>query len=416
MADSFQRDGFTWINGVTAIEDSELNYLYGALESIDDRATALEAGSATATPIVLNAVSGVITPNAAAGILFAHDAAADVTLAAPSGGVDGRQITVEVEAVGGARTLTIAGSSDPVVIPSGGVWIGRLIYRAPPKDRWDLDEGSGVGGSAGSIGDGTVTMAKLATTGTASSTTFLRGDAVWAAPAGGGTPDAGSVTDASVSSSAAIQLSKTADSASRVAMTPAERTKLAGLPGGQIATGYVPSGSTTATVTHALNTTDVMVSVHIESTGLVLADTDYTAATTNPNTVVLGFTAAPTANQYRYFILAPGTTLAAPQVRDTPVTVAYASSLTLNATAGNSRICTATGDLTLNVPASGADGQVIRLRVIGSGGSRVVTFAAGLKRPSGIASTLTVGSGLRGDVLLAYESAYGWTVLAAVAA
>ena len=104
-------------------------------------------------------------------------------------------------------------------------------------------------------------------------------------------------------------------------------------------------------------------------------------------------------------------TLTSPAI--TPIVQAYASSLTINATVGNSRIVTATGDLTLNAPASGTDGQMLRVRVIASGAQRVVTFAAALKRPSSMASTLTIPSGLRGDVGLAYESAYGWTVLAA---
>jgi hypothetical protein len=46
----------------------------------------------------------------------------------------------------------------------------------------------------------------------------------------------------------------------------------------------------------------------------------------------------------------------------------------------------------------------------------VVTFAAALKRPASIASTLTIASGQRGTVGLSFESAYGWTVVTAFAA
>lgn len=102
------------------------------------------------------------------------------------------------------------------------------------------------------------------------------------------------------------------------------------------------------------------------------------------------------------------TALEAPAVVQT-----YAASLTLNAVAGSSRVVTATGNITLNDPTGGTDGQLLRLRVIASGAQRVVSFAASLKRPSGMASTLTIASGLRGDIGLAYESGYGWTVLAA---
>ena len=56
------------------------------------------------------------------------------------------------------------------------------------------------------------------------------------------------------------------------------------------------------------------------------------------------------------------------------------------------------------------------IRVIASGAQRVLTFAGTFKRPSGITSTLTIPSGQRGDIALMYESAYGWTVLAAAVA
>ena len=54
--------------------------------------------------------------------------------------------------------------------------------------------------------------------------------------AGGGVPDDGSVTNAKVATNAAIDLDKTVDSATRLAMSAAERTKLAGVASG--ATAY----------------------------------------------------------------------------------------------------------------------------------------------------------------------------------
>lgn len=102
------------------------------------------------------------------------------------------------------------------------------------------------------------------------------------------------------------------------------------------------------------------------------------------------------------------------QVKDPPVAVAYAASLTPVASDGNYRVCTATGDLTLNPPTAPADGQMWRLRVIASGGARTVTLAAGFRRPAHIAATLPIASGRRGDIGLLYETADGaWTVLAA---
>jgi hypothetical protein len=233
--------------------------------------------------------------------------------------------------------------------------------------------------------------------------------------AGGGTatPLDGSVTNTKVAVSADISLDKTADSINRLAMTPAERSKLSTLALGGIVSGYVPSGSATPSIVHSLGTTDLVVSVHEESTGLYPL---VAAASTDINTVQLTFAFPPNANQYRYTIVAKSAVLAAPQVRDIPVVQPYASSLTLNATAGNNRICTATGNITLNEPTGGADGQLIMLRVIASGAQRVVTFGAALKRPGSIASSLTVPSGQRGTVGLYFESTYGWTVTTAFTA
>jgi len=231
--------------------------------------------------------------------------------------------------------------------------------------------------------------------------------------AGTATPLDGSVTNAKVAVSAAISLDKTADSATRLAMTTAERSKLSTLALGGIVSGYVPSGSTTPSIVHALGTVDLVVGVHEETSGLYPL---VAAASTDVNTVQLTFVTAPTANQYRYTIVAKSALLAAPQVRDVPVVAPYAASATLNAAAGNNQLMTATGNVLLNEPANGADGQWLHLRVIASGAQRVITFNAALKRPSSIASTLTVPASQRGTVGLYFESAYGWTVTTAFTA
>jgi hypothetical protein len=170
-------------------------------------------------------------------------------------------------------------------------------------------------------------------------------------------------------------------------MTPAERSKLSTLALGGIVSGYVPSGSVTPSIVHALGTVDLAVSVHEEATGLYPL---VAAASTDINTVQLTFAVAPNANQYRYTIVSKSAVLAAPQVRDVPVVVPYAASATLNATAGNNLLMTATGNVLLNEPAAGVDGQWLHLRVVASGAQRVVTFGAALKRPTSIASTLTI--------------------------
>jgi hypothetical protein len=64
---------------------------------------------------------------------------------------------------------------------------------------------------------------------------------------------------------------------------------------------YVPSGSTTAVITHSLNTTDVMVEVYeVESGNTVYCDvTRYSVDVVN-----LGFSTAPTNQQYRVVVVA----------------------------------------------------------------------------------------------------------------
>ena len=65
----------------------------------------------------------------------------------------------------------------------------------------------------------------------------------------------------------------------------------------------VPSGSTTATVNHNLNTHDVLVQVYEISTGITVY-ADVTRTPLNPNQITIGFSVAPSANQYQVIIIA----------------------------------------------------------------------------------------------------------------
>jgi lysophospholipase L1-like esterase len=104
-----------------------------------DALTRLAAGA-----VPLSAVSGTITPNAALGYgPHRHIATSDVTLAAPTGGVDGQPIEVQVLASGATRTLTAAGAS--ITIPAGSWWWGHFSY-VSSSSTWLLDD-SGGGGS-----------------------------------------------------------------------------------------------------------------------------------------------------------------------------------------------------------------------------------------------------------------------------
>lgn len=129
-------------------------------------------------------------------------------------------------------------------------------------------------------------------------------------------------------------------------------------------------------------------------------------------------TKAPTTHQHSGGDITSGTIAAArlPLVPNPPLALTYGTNPTIDASLGNYRVITATGDLTLGTTINNpGDGQMLRVRVIASGAQRTVTFAAALRRATGIASTLVIPSGKRGDIGMLYEAGDGWTVLAATA-
>lgn len=109
--------------------------------------------------------------------------------------------------------------------------------------------------------NGAVTIAKLSATGTANSSTFLRGDGTWATPAGGGGGDllsTNNLSDVANASTARTNLglnttANQSDSADKRFMTDAQESKLDGLNGSLYellsnkgaANGYAPLGSDT---------------------------------------------------------------------------------------------------------------------------------------------------------------------------
>jgi hypothetical protein len=286
---------FTWIDGAgggTPITAAQLNRLENGLESMDDRAAALELG--VHLPVSVTYASSV-TLNAALGSLFRVTATGNLTLANITGGFDGQLVWLEVEASGGTRAVTVGGVTDSVA--AGSVWMGAFRYKAA-VDEWRYF-GTGGGGAsttaprfitppvtipysssvtldaaASSVfwctATGNLTLANITggvdgqelvfgveasgadrtltvsggTETIPSGQVWLgvfryraAGDTWWRVGSGGGGSGAvadGSITDAKISASAGISLAKTADSAAgsgRLAMTTAERAKLAGLEG-----------------------------------------------------------------------------------------------------------------------------------------------------------------------------------------
>lgn len=95
------------------------------------------ADRAITDPIAITYAS-TITPIAAQGALFRCTATGDLTLANPTGGVDGQWIRVEITASGATRTLSLTGITPTVSIPSGGKWAGDFVYDGTD---WWLSDG-----------------------------------------------------------------------------------------------------------------------------------------------------------------------------------------------------------------------------------------------------------------------------------
>lgn len=135
MPEQFSPVTLTDLTGVP-LDAIYFNRLEAAHEQADDRATALELG--VKTPVTLT-YGAVVTPNATQGSNFRCVATGDLTLNAPTGGVDGQTITVRVKASGADRALIFEGGIvTPIVITSGQWWTGQLTYHQA-DDTWVLE-------------------------------------------------------------------------------------------------------------------------------------------------------------------------------------------------------------------------------------------------------------------------------------
>lgn len=123
----------------------------------------------------------------------------------------------------------------------------------------------------------------------------------------------------------------------------------------------------------------------------------------------------PTAHVHAGGDITSGTIAAArlPLVPNPPVALTYGTAPTIDASLGNYRTMTMTGDATVGGTVSnGVDGQILRLRSTASGAQRVLTLHANLIRPSHIGSTLTIPSAKKCDLLIAYDGS-NWYVMSA---
>jgi hypothetical protein len=94
-------------------------------------------------------------------------------------------------------------------------------------------------------------------------------------------------------------------------------------------------------------------------------------------------------------------------------TLTFSASITPGSAADAIYQLTATGACTINPPSSPADGHSVRINIIASGGSRAITFAAGIKIPSDsvFTSPQTIPSGKMYIVKMVYDATVGWCLV-----
>lgn len=119
----------TWTDGSaggTPILASQLNRIETGVESVDDRAAALELG--ILSPSVITYAAS-LSLDATTASVFRIAATGALTITAITGAVDGQSVSVQVAASGAARTVTWSiGNVPTATIPSGTTATWTLRY------------------------------------------------------------------------------------------------------------------------------------------------------------------------------------------------------------------------------------------------------------------------------------------------
>jgi hypothetical protein len=319
-----------------------------------------------------------------------------------------------VPRIGGLATL-----SD--VVPSART----ISTTAPLTGGGDLSTDRNLGLTFGTApntaaaGDHGHTAATLGATGVANNTTFLRGDNTWAVPVGG--VDTEQVRDV---------LGATLVGGQNVSITvddPADTVTISAVGTGEGGTisdattstkgivrlaGDLAGTADTPTVPGAQKTVEKSTAASPVANGYIGADGSGKVAT------ALLPAASTSASGILQLAGDLGGNASAPLVvRRGPlgghIQVGYASTLTLNATTGNSFYVTATGNVSIaNPTGTPADGQRVLLEVYASGGSRLVSIS-GPTVMAGLGTSINIASGKIGLVGLVYTArANRWVVAA----
>lgn len=335
-----------------ALNETNLNRLEQGVELLDDRIARGELG--VVDPIMVPYATSV-TLNATQGALFRCMASGDLTLDDIVGGIDGQTIVFEVQASGAQRVLHFTGSTDTVTIATGQWWVGTFRFVASDNS-WLLDDGSG---------------------GNTSST-------------GGSGNDLNVLSPQNVPYAATVTLNAATGALFRIT-APGDFTlanPINGTNGQGVVIEVLASGGT-RTISFASGDTPAVVLSGQRWTGTLRYN-----ATDNVWVLANGSGGSDSASLTgRVGSLERGVL--------TPQTVAYASTITLNAALGGLFRIAAIGDFTLNDPTGGTDGQVITLEVLASGAARTVGFAGNT------ATSVVVPSGARWVATLRYNAGGG---------
>jgi hypothetical protein len=251
-----------------------------------------------------------ITLDATAATTFRCVATGDVALADILNGAPGQTVRLAVRASGAARNVTAAGSITNV--PNGQWWVSTFTYDQA-TDGWIQDATGATGGG----GSGAVSSVN-------------------------GQTGAVTLTAAGLGAQAADS-----DLTSIAALSPVDGSVLERVGGVWVARTAAQLKADLA-LDQVSNTADAAKPV----SAATQAALDAKAPLVNPT-----FTG----------------TAAAPRFVGAVVTVPYAASVTLDASAGTVFRCTAPGDLTLADITGGVNGQSVRFEVFASGAARTVT-------------------------------------------
>jgi len=404
--------GSVWQNATLTESDvanlsSDLSTLTSNVSSVTTTANNLTTSVSTLTSSVAAKYTkpggGIPSSDMASAVQTALSAAGTaVQLAGDLGGTAASPTIARIQGTsistpsGGATAYLNA--SGTWTVPAGGGGGGVTLDTTATDIQPNTTTGSGVAGNTGKAADaghqhalsthghtssstgGQLGLGALATTGTASSSTYLRGDGTWSTPSGGGAV-------ASVFGRTGTVVATTGDyTATQVGALPSTTT-LNAIASANATSGNIALNSNKLTgLTPGSASTDAATFGQIPTAGTGLTNTSGVLSVTYGTTS----TTAAVGNDARITgaVQHTGATFTG-YVAPAVVTLTDAASIAVNAALGNDFRVTIAGNRTLANPSSPVDGQRIIFQITQDAtGSRTLsygnayTFSTGLPQPT----------------------------------